>query len=864
MQPGPPKPNGYRLKRAAATRRARIVLGALFGLILGLIAMSALDTVRKVDALATANSDNVQWTLSQVEVELVRLEFAILSAHDGLATLGDVRRRFDVFYNRVDIITNGSVYAGVLDATDAREAKKDLWLILESSVALIDGPDDVLRGALPDLADAFRDLRPAVREIALEGVRALAERSDQQREAVAGTLVRLAFLTTALFFLLGLGLFVLAQMNRQVQRRQMEYQVTAARLNAIVATSQDAVVVADVEGRLLDFNGAVEKIFGYQAAEVLGRSMSDVIVPHHMRDAHEAGMDRYRRTGQRKVIGRGRIQLEARRRSGEVFPVEMSISSTESEEGEIFVAFIRDISARKAAEAELLKARDDALAGEKAKAHLLAVMSHEMRTPLNGLLGTMDLIRDTALDEKQREYLRIMETSGQLLLHHVNDVLDVSRLDSDRAEAYRVGFDLSALVRQVAEMQRPLAAVQRNALTHRVQDGLASVVGDPAKVRQIVVNLLANAIKFTVDGHVGIEAERLGDGDMVEIRVTDDGIGIAEEHLERVFEDFYTIDSTYGRSAGGTGLGLAITARLVRLLGGEIGVESEPGEGSLFWVRLPLPAADTGGAGRETVAVDVQGPPTRSLSVLVVEDNAINRQVVREMLAALGHRVTEAVDGAKGVAAAEAEAFDLILMDISMPQMDGLEATRRIRAGGVSRDAPIVALTAHAMPSEVARFREAGMTDVVTKPMTRRRLAEVLGMVSADRDGTGGAAEAPGEDAFAELVATLGAEAAAAAWARFVEEGDGLAGRLRALAGGAEAAPGDRDEVHRIAGSAAVLGAGAMAAALRRMETALRQGGRVAEAATAAVAAWEQVRGTPVEAGTPDDASAAADADEGR
>ncbi|MFN3146586.1 MAG: PAS domain S-box protein [Paracoccaceae bacterium] len=275
----------------------------MFGLILGLIAMSALDTVRKVDALATANSDNVQWTLSQVEVELVRLEFAILSAHDGLATLGDVRRRFDVFYNRVDIITNGSVYAGVLDATDAREAKKDLWLILESSVALIDGPDDVLRGALPDLADAFRDLRPAVREIALEGVRALAERSDQQREAVAGTLVRLAFLTTALFFLLGLGLFVLAQMNRQVQRRQMEYQVTAARLNAIVATSQDAVVVADVEGRLLDFNGAVEKIFGYQAAEVLGRSMSDVIVPHHMRDAHEAGMDRYRRTGRARSSG---------------------------------------------------------------------------------------------------------------------------------------------------------------------------------------------------------------------------------------------------------------------------------------------------------------------------------------------------------------------------------------------------------------------------------------------------------------------------------------------------------------------------------------------------------------------------------
>ncbi len=818
--------------------------------------MSALDTVRKVDDLATANSDNVQWTLSQIEVELVRLEFTILSAHDGLATLGDVRRRFDVFYNRADIITNGSVYVGVLDAPDARDAKSDLWLILDTSVALIDGPDDVLRRALPELAEVFRGLRPAVREIALEGVRALAERSDRQREAVAGTLVRLAILTTALFFLLGLGLFVLAQMNRQVQRRQLEYQITAARLNAIVATSQDAVVVADVEGRLLDLNGAAEQIFGFSAAEVLGRSMSDVIVPAHMRDAHEAGMERYRRTGQRKVIGRGRIQLEAVRRSGEVFPVEMSINSTETGDGEIFVSFIRDISARKASEAELMKARDDALAGEKAKAHLLAVMSHEMRTPLNGLLGTIDLIRDTRLDEKQRDYMRIMETSGQLLLHHVNDVLDVSRLDSERAEAYQVGFDLAALIRQVAEMQRPLAAVQRNQLTHRVAGGLGAVIGDPGKVRQIVVNLLANAIKFTEDGHVAIEAERLGDSETVEIRVTDDGIGIAEENQARVFEDFYTVDPTYGRAAGGTGLGLAITARLVKILGGEIGVESEPGEGSLFWVRLPLSADAEGRGAMADGAPGVPQPAARTLSVLLVEDDAINRQVAREMLAGLGHQVTEALDGAQGVMAAAATAFDLILMDISMPRMDGLEATRLIRAEGLSRDVPIIALTAHAMPSEVARFREAGMTDVLTKPMTRRQLAEVLGMVRGDVGVVSG--ERPDKaasrdvNAFAELVATLGPEAAAAAWARFVEEGDGLARRLQALSKGAEPLSADRDEVHRIAGSAAVLGAGAMATALRRLETRLREGGDgVAGAAEAAAEAWAQVRGTVDRAAEP-------------
>ena len=534
---------------------------------------------------------------------------------------------------------------------------------------------------------------------------------------------------------------------------------------------RDAVVVADLSGRVLDFNGAAETIFGYRRADALGRRMSDIIVPPHLRDAHEAGMERYRRTRERHVIGKGRIEMEAMRRSGEIFPVEFSLSSTESADGEIFVSFIRDISAKKAAETELLKARDEALAGEKAKANLLAVMSHEMRTPLNGMLGALELISDDELSQKQRDYLRIMETSGRLLLQHVNDVLDISQVDADCSRVAYAPFSLATLVREVAEMQQPIAAKNHNELAWNVQDSASSVIGDAPKLRQILVNLVGNAIKFTHAGHVTVEAERLSGGNMVEIRVIDDGIGIREADQEHVFDEFFTGDPTYRRAAGGTGLGLAITARLVKLLGGKIGLESEENEGSLFWVRLPLPDADVAAQASDPTPCAKRPVARDGLRILLVEDNEINRQVARAMLTSLGHDVTEAVDGADGAEAANTVAYDVVLMDISMPRLDGIGATRLIREGGASKNACIIALTAHAMPNEIVEFRAAGIDDIVTKPVSRALLAEALRRAAPEDGEAGAAAAADNADPFAELESMLGPDAAAAAWPVFIDEG---------------------------------------------------------------------------------------------
>ncbi|MGC9420415.1 MAG: ATP-binding protein, partial [Rhodovulum sp.] len=340
------------------------------------------------------------------------------------------------------------------------------------------------------------------------------------------------------------------------------------------------------------------------------------------------------------------------------------------------------------------------------------------------LLGTMELMRDTGLDRDQREHLAIMESAGRLLLHHVNDVLDLAHLDSGQAVARAERFDLGALLEETVSMHRALAAVNDNWLVLEPGAGLGAVTGDAPRLRQVLVNLVGNALKFTHAGQVTVRAERRGD--TVEIAVRDTGRGIAAEDRSRIFDEFFTGDPTYGRAAGGTGLGLAITARLVRLMGGEIALDSTPGAGSLFTVRLPLPVAE---AEPPEAAEDDDAPcggPARPLSVLLVEDNRVNRRVARAMLEKLGHRVTEAEDGLDGVEMAFHGAYDAILMDVSMPRLDGVEATRRIRLGGRSRHARIIGLTAHALPEEVARFRAAGMDAVGCKPVSRAQLRGLL------------------------------------------------------------------------------------------------------------------------------------------
>ncbi|WP_180995944.1 hybrid sensor histidine kinase/response regulator [Tabrizicola aquatica] len=803
---------------------------AVVGILLCLLTISFLaDTVRsEVDALAVANSDTTQWSLVQTEVEVLALQVAVQDAlHMAAAPdLQEIRRRFDILYSRIRLIGESQQFAGLRQDPQAVATFSDLEEFIQRQTPVIDGPDDQLIASLPAMAQDLSALRVSVRDYSLLGVRFYADDSDGKREGVARTLAQIGYFTLALVAALLFGIGILMAMFRRSIRSERLAAESRKRLEEIIATSLDGIIVTDADGKVLEYNGAAERVFGYTRSEAIGHDMATLVIPDHLRDAHTAGMKRYRSTGERRVVGKGLVRLEARRKDGAVFPVELSLSAATFGRREIFVSFLRDISERVAGEQELILTRDRAVAGERAKAELLAVMSHEMRTPLNGILGTIELLEMSRLTARQERYVAAMKTSAGLLLHHVNGVLGMSRAESGQLDLKPDAVDPAALIQELVESQRHAIEANGNGIHADVQSAPARIWADPLRLRQVILNLVGNANKFTRSGEIRVECDGTADGQAVEFRVIDTGIGIREEDLERVFEEFRTLDTSYSRKAEGTGLGLAIARRLVRAMGGDIGVDSEPGEGSLFWVRLPIGAPDTLREADRRAALDdasttAASEETAPLQILLVEDNRINRLVARDMLESLGHQVFEAHDGREGVHIAGLQAFDVILMDISMPELDGVTATGLIRASqGPNRATPVIALTAHALPEDAERFHAAGITETLTKPLSVASLRKTLSGVGQgpDQDPTPRMA-----GVLAELSAQLGREKAQDLLRTFCREGDDLMQRIAAASWATETPAARADAVHRLAGSAAVFGASALQSALQALETDYRR-----------------------------------------
>jgi signal transduction histidine kinase/ActR/RegA family two-component response regulator len=403
-----------------------------------------------------------------------------------------------------------------------------------------------------------------------------------------------------------------------------------------------------------------------------------------------------------------------------------------------------------------VKASEEAAsAAMRVKSAFLATMSHEIRTPMNGVLGMVHLLRDTPLSQQQREYVDAIATSGEALLTILDDVLDLSKIEAGKL---RIDLQPMELRRLVADIVLLNSAVARSkGLTLRLSFDPrvpAWVLGDPVRLRQVLQNLVGNALKFTPRGLVELavevaEMERAQPGSVaVLFAVRDTGIGVAPADQSRLFEDFSQADSSISRKFGGTGLGLAICKRLVTAMGGRIGVESELGSGSSFFFVLHLQGVEP--PHRTTPeACDTGKSGHHPLRVLVAEDGEINRRVVRALLQKEGHTVLEAENGREAIRRLLAEDVDVILMDIQMPEMDGLEAARRIRAlGDVKANVPIIALTANALPEEHVEFEAAGMNAYITKPFQPAQLYRALAqLASADglrRHTQPGAHRAPG------------------------------------------------------------------------------------------------------------------------
>jgi CheY-like chemotaxis protein/nitrogen-specific signal transduction histidine kinase/HPt (histidine-containing phosphotransfer) domain-containing protein len=512
-------------------------------------------------------------------------------------------------------------------------------------------------------------------------------------------------------------------------------------------------------------------------------------------------------------------------------------------------------------EEELRRTRDQALEASRAKSVFLASLSHEIRTPMNGIVGMVELLKETGLDDRQRDYLATIEASADALLTLINDILDISRIEAGKMSLGTLPFDLRGLIDEVMQLLAPRAQQKGLLMSCHVDAEVPGrLTGDPARIRQVLTNLVANAVKFTTAGEVVVETrllEATEEGSTIRLAVRDTGSGIPREQQAIIFESYSQLQGNPDQTLGGTGLGLSICRSLVELMHGRIGLESAPGQGSTFWVELRLAAARADASAIEPPADATDAPLGARLRVLLVEDHEISRQVAALMIERLGCQVDSVVDGRAALAALDARSYDLVLMDMQLPGLDGLAATAELRRreARTGRHIPVIALTANAMTDDRQRCLDAGMDDYLAKPLRTRALRQALvrwsraGSDHPVREQSSVAAPAPTDDGRSFdrslLVECCGSNAALIieVLETFLRSTPASLSAIEAAVVAGSAAELER-EAHRLKGACQTIGALTLAARCAALLALARQGD-LATAPTALTTlcnGWEQVR----------------------
>lgn len=506
---------------------------------------------------------------------------------------------------------------------------------------------------------------------------------------------------------------------------ELSIQEESARTKALMDVANDGIVILNMEFEAVSANTRFADMLGYSLDELIGMRTWDW-------DANLSEEEVRGRFSKLPTL-RSTLQSRHRRKDGSEYDVEISVGGAIIGGEPLAVAVCRDITERKNLEQRLTRAKDKAEAANRAKSEFLANMSHEIRTPMNGIFGMLQVLQMTNRDETQQVYIVSAMQSAKRLTNLLSDMLDLSRIEANRFSLKCEAFDLFEVVEQVGELFRPTAQQSGVELVSRVDAAIPRrVLGDAARLQQILTNLIGNAFKFTQEGRVVVEVSAVdspeSDAFQVKFMISDTGIGIPEEKLEMLFRPFTQVCEGYRREYQGAGLGLSICKRLVELMGGSIVIESELERGSTVSFTIRLGVEESGG--ESTVPHDTNhAVGGRTLRLLLAEDDAVNRLATSTLLERHGHEVVCVENGEEAVSRLREEPFDLVLMDIQMPVMDGLEAIGAIRrgeAGDKARGLPVIAMTAYAMERDRIQFLDAGMDGYIAKPVEMDELTRLF------------------------------------------------------------------------------------------------------------------------------------------
>jgi PAS domain S-box-containing protein len=529
------------------------------------------------------------------------------------------------------------------------------------------------------------------------------------------------------------GYFAVTADITERRASETELRRTLTLLHSVLeASTQVSIIAVELDGKISMFNRGAEQLLGYTASEVVGTQTS--LMFHDPEEMRQRAGALTRELGRKVHTGMALVEPEVLnrphewtyiRRDGARIPVSLAVTAMRDGDGALvgYLGVAHDISGRIQYEISLREALQKARAASQAKSQFLANMSHEIRTPMNAVIGLAYLLERTRLNAEQADTLSKIKLSSQSLLSIINDVLDLSKIEASEMQIEQVPFALDGLLSEVASLSRMQADLKGISFEMHSASALpATLQGDAMRLRQVLSNLLSNAIKFTERGQVQLCLHALQTtAQRVRLRfeVKDSGVGIAPEALPKLFSPFVQADSSTTRRFGGTGLGLSIVKQLVTLMGGEVGVDSVPQQGSTFWVELELTVCgDSAYTVLEAVAEPSAGPGLAGVRVLIADDSPINLEVARRILELEGAKVSLANNGHQAVdhLLANPEMVDVVLMDVQMPVLDGHDATRRIRSGLGLKDLPIIALTAGITTGERERAQAAGMNDVLAKP----------------------------------------------------------------------------------------------------------------------------------------------------